>query len=108
MIPAAEVALILRGWRDSNRRLRVIARLNGADFSAFCRVYDATDDGFSLVIGSDKRDMIGFLFDGWGFDFSDALAGDDSSVLGEKTESAIVGSDWNERNRSLLLMLLRD
>ena len=61
-----------------------------------------------LVIGSDKRDMIGFLFDGWGFDFSDALAGDDSSVLGEKTESAIVGSDWNERNRSLLLMLLRD
>lgn len=103
MIPTTEVALILRGWRDSERRLRVVARLGGIDFSAFCRVFDATEDGFAFVVGEDSRDMIGFLFDEWGFDFGDAPEEDKSRVLGEITESAIVGS---KAGMSLFIMLL--
>jgi hypothetical protein len=91
MIPIPEVSLLLRGWAEEKRRLRVIARLGGIDFSAFCRVQDVNADGFALVIGSDGRDMIGFLFEGWVFDFSDAPPAD-NEVLGEPMESAIIGS----------------
>jgi hypothetical protein len=91
MIPIPEISLQLRGWAEEKRRLRVIARLGGIDFSAFCRVETVNEDGFALVIGVDARDMIGFVFEGWVFDFHDAPSDDNELIVGGEIESAIMG-----------------
>jgi hypothetical protein len=106
MIPMADVGLLLRGWRDSKRTLRVIGRLGVGDFSAFCKVLEVNDDGFSLVIGNDGLNMIGFLFDGWVFDFTDPPANADRSLpVGGRIESAIAGA---KRGLTLLILLLEE
>lgn len=106
MIPTTDVALLLRGWRDSKRTLRIVGRLGVADISAFCKVFDVNDDGFSFVIGSEALNMIGFLFEGWVFDFTDPPAEADRLLpVGGKIESAIVGV---KRGLSLLILLLEE
>jgi hypothetical protein len=105
MIPIPEVALILRGWAEDKRRLRVIARFGVADFSAYCVVREANEQSFSLFVGDDPLNMFGLYFDGWVFDFGDAPPDAEGLPIGGKVESAIVGG---RRGSHLWLMLLTD
>lgn len=105
MIPTPEIALLLRGWMDSKRRLRVIVPAGLVHFSAYCRVFDVNEDGFSMTIGDEGRNMVGFLFEGWVFEFTDAPPDSEELLVGGKIESAIVGA---RRGLTLTLLLLKD
>lgn len=106
MIPKTEVELLLRGWHESKRRLRVTARFGDLIFSGFCRVYEVTSDGVCFDIGCDERDKIAFVFDGWAFEFSDPPPeGDRILPVGGKVESVIV---WVKPKDSLTVMLLEE
>jgi hypothetical protein len=85
-----DVPLLLRGWAEERRRLRIVARLGLVDFSALCRISSVAEDSFALVIGSDLRDVIGFKLEGWIFAFTDAPP-KDNEMFGETIESAILG-----------------
>ncbi len=106
LLPIPDVPLLLRGWRDDNRRLRVVAKLGLVDFSAFCRVASSNEDSFALAIGNDARDMIGFSLKLWRFAFMDAPP-NDNEILGETIESAILGVHSDTR-LTLFLFLLED
>lgn len=105
MIPAPEIALLLRGWRDDKRRLRVILPAGLVHLSAYCRVFDVNEDGFSVTIGDEGRNMAGFLFEGWAFDFADAPPDSEELLVGGEIESAIVGV---RAGLTITLLLLRD
>lgn len=91
MTPVPKIAFLLRGWRDSERRLRVIALTDSVQLSAYCTLFDVDEDGFSMVIGADGRNMVRFLFEGWSFDFKDAPPDSEALLIGGKIESAVVG-----------------
>lgn len=102
----SDVPLLLRGWLDEARRLRVVARLGLLDFSAFCTVASVNDDSFALTIGGDDKNMVGFPLDRWRFAFMDAPP-KDNEILGETIESAILGVHADTR-LTLFLFLLED
>jgi hypothetical protein len=87
-ISASDFTLLLRGWRDTKRRLRVVLKNPLVSFGVFCTVYDARDNGdFSIAVT--ESSMIGVSLNGCVFGFLDA-APDGEPVLGEKVESGLV------------------
>ncbi len=104
LVPVPDPSLLLSGWRDDKRLLRIVASLAGVNFSAFCRVLIVNPDSFALVIGSDGRDMINFATEGWLFAFTDAPPAD-NELLGMEIESAILGTH-PASGRTLFLFLL--
>ena len=104
LVPIADPSLLLGGWRDDKRLLRVIASLGGVDFAAFCRVVTVNPDSFALVVGNDVRDMIGFMTEGWRFAFTDAPPAD-NELLGMDIESAILGTH-PASGRTLFIFLI--
>lgn len=86
-ISASDFALLLRGWRDDKRRLRVVLKNPVVSFGVFCTVYDAKDNGdFSVAITDSS--MIGLSLTGCTCGFLDATERDE--VLGERVESGLV------------------
>ena len=87
-----EVVGYLREWARDRRRLRVIARLGIADFSAFCVVDTADEHSFSLLIGDDPRDMFGMYLAGWMFGLGTTLPESEEEIeVGGVVETGIVG-----------------
>ena len=102
ILPIPEVVGYLREWARDRRRLRVVARLGIADFSAFCVVDAADEHSFSLLIGDDPRDMFGVFLDGWVFAFGETLPDSQEEIeVGGIVEKGIVGI----RGRSTLMIL---
>jgi len=97
-----DVVGYLREWARDRRKLRVIARLGIADFSAFCVVDAADEHSFSLLIGDEPRDMFGVCLEGWAFGFGETLPDSQEEIgVGGIVEKGIVGV----RGRSTLMIL---
>jgi hypothetical protein len=106
ILSTPEVVARLREWSLDRRRLRVIARLEIVDFSAFCTVDNISDSSFSLLIGEDPRDMFGVYLARWRFAFAPApMESNEVLPVGGVPESALVGAHGTS---TLMLMALRD
>ena len=87
-ISVSDFVLLLRGWRDTRRRLRVVLKNPIVSFGVFCTVYDARDSGdFSIAITDSS--MIGVSLRGCACGFLDAPP-DGEPVMGEAVESGLV------------------
>ena len=104
MISPNEVALLLNGWKEEKRRLRIILRAGWFDFSAFCFVHEANAGGANFTLDDDGFNMFGFAFEGWVFDFADPPSDDKALGVGATIESAICGA--SKRKDSLWIFLL--
>jgi hypothetical protein len=88
MIERGEAVLVLRGWAEAKRRLRVIVRGRDVIFSAFCTVQSATDTSVLFECGPDN--MVEFFFLDCICDFSDANPKSSGLPVGGKIESCII------------------
>jgi len=105
MIPTSEIALLLRGWRDSKRRLRVVALLDSVHLASYCMVSEVKESSFSVILDADGRNMVEFFFEGWVFDFTEAPPDGEELLMGGIIESSIVGL---RSGYKLMLLLLED
>jgi|ERR1017187_1351336 hypothetical protein len=101
-ISISEFALLLRGWSETKRRLRVVLETPAVTFGVFGMVHSADDRGsFSVAVTGSS--MIAVSFAGCVCGFRDTPAEDE--VLGERVESGLVAvrSDF-----SLVVILLAE
>jgi hypothetical protein len=105
MVSSSEVSLLLHGWADAGRRLRVIAREGIFDFSAYCLVRDVNEAGVTLQIGEDSLNLISLDFRDFFFEFTDAPPDDDKLGVPGRIESGVLGL---RGERSIWFFLLRE
>lgn len=108
MIPLPEISLLLRGWAEDERRIRILGRFGSADFSAFCGVVRADETTADFVVGGNPLNAFRLNLADWLFDFTDAPPDDKSlGVLGS-IESSIVGVRLAEPSVTVCLFLLEE
>ncbi|SRR5713101_2049524 len=85
-ISASEFALVLRGWRDDERRLRVVLKSPFVTFGVFGTAFDASEDG--LTVSITESSMIAVSLMGCTCGFLESKEREE--VLGEVVESGLV------------------
>jgi hypothetical protein len=102
MIELSDVELLVRGWKESGRRLRVKLESDEFVILATCTSYDVNAGHVTLQAG--KHNSLELNLENFAFDFLDADPADNTLSTGETIESAIVGaSSWGR----LFLVLLK-
>jgi hypothetical protein len=105
MIPFSEVALLLRGWAESEAPLRVIVRSPEIVFSAFCTAFKAESGRVAFWIESkEDNNAIDFLVADCVFDFRDSPPEEEGLTVGGEVESTIAAV---RNNFELLIFLLK-
>jgi len=100
-ISVDDFALILRGWCDSKRRVRVVLTHPLVPFAVSGTVYAVNAQGFSITI--DEENTVAVSVVGCEFGFMDLPEGE--RVLGKQVESGLVAVRTDFR---LVVMLLED
>ena len=106
MILPNEVALLLRGWGEEKRRLRIVLRAGWFGISTFCFVCDANAGGATFLLGEEPRNTFDFSFENWIFEFAELPNGDKTPGIGARIKSAICGA--STRKDSLWIFPLED
>jgi hypothetical protein len=108
MIPLSEISLILRGWSEEERRIRVLGDFGSANFSAFCGVVRADESTVDFMVGGNPLNVFRLNLADWVFDFADAPQDEKSlGVLGS-IESSIVGVRVAESSVTVCLFLMEE
>jgi len=87
-ISVSDFALLLRGWAEERRQLRVVLKNPIVSFGVFCEAYAATDNGeFSITVGEES--MIAVSLAGCVLGFLTTPT-ELEPVLGRRVESGLV------------------
>src|SRR5260370_3147888 len=89
MIPISEAILVLRGWAENRRRLRLIFKSSTIRLSVFCTVYDAQGEQVALAIEGGENNAAEFVLRGCKFGFTDPPDHAPGLPIGGRVESAI-------------------
>lgn len=85
-ISTNEFALLLRGWRDDKRRLRVVLKTPFINFGVFGTVYDASEDGLTIAVTESSMIAVSLMGCTCGF----LESKEREEVLGKLVESGLV------------------
>jgi hypothetical protein len=109
MISLDDVALLLRGWRENESRLRVVVQSPVFSFSGLCTLFKAEGESLGFWVGdfATRENALSFSVAECAFDFGDVSADAPDAVipLGDRVLSGIVGS---RRDFKIAIMLLAD
>jgi hypothetical protein len=108
MISLGEALLVLRGWCERKRPLRVQVESPETMFSAFCTLYKVEGETVNFWIGAiASGNGISFSLTGCRFDFGDVPADAPDAVipvLGGTVESGLMGTRGTDFKIAIMLL----
>ena len=102
-----DVALVLRGWLDDGRRLRVRVKAERIDGTFLCKLRRVDADEGEITLFADEGNLsfvLDFILDGCFFEFKDVPERVRESVVDERLESAVFVTGWVD----LAIVVLED
>jgi hypothetical protein len=103
----SDVALVLRGWLDDGRRLRVRVRSERVDGTFLCKLRKVDADECEISFFADEGNpsfVLDFILEGCFFEFKDVPERVRQSAPDEHLESAVFVTGWVD----LAIVVLED